>query len=285
MNDFEIITDTGCDISPSILADWSVTALPLEFDFQNTDFDKNSDITAFYNCMRDGGIAKTTAINPDTFINAFEKFLRNGKDVLYISFSSGLSTTYNSACIAVSELADKYPERKVVIVDSLAASAGQGLLVYLTAQKANSGADIDQTAAYAEQIKLNICHWFTVDDLVYLKRGGRISSATAFFGGVLHIKPILHVDDEGHLVSVSKARGRSASVRGIAEQYSKLAQDLSGGTVFISHGDCLSEAEKLANILRDKHGVDAKIITDIGPVIGAHSGPGTLALFFVGHKR
>ena len=157
--------------------------------------------------------------------------------------------------------------------------------MYLVSQKANACETLEELADFAENLKRNLCHWFTVDDLVYLKRGGRVSPTAAFFGGVLGIKPVLHVDDDGHLINVAKVRGRKASIAALADKYAELAQDPENGVVFLSHGDCFDDADALANMLKERHGVTVRLIADIGPVIGAHSGPGTLALFFVGKNR
>ena len=157
--------------------------------------------------------------------------------------------------------------------------------MYLTVQKKNAGASIEEAHAFAEEIKPKLCHWFTVDDLIYLKRGGRISPASYFVGNLLGIKPVLHMDDDGHLISMAKVRGRRTSVMALADKYGQLAEDKAGGTVFISHADCMADAEELSKILKDRYGAEAQLITDVGPVIGAHSGPGTLALFFVGKER
>lgn len=288
MDTFIIHTDSACDLSPELLAAWGVpfTSLSFRFDGDETEY-ANGDMTAeeFYAKMRAGGIAKTAAVNSETFRKAFLRTLKEGKDVLYLGFSSGLSTTYNSARLAAEELRGQFPDRKLITVDTLAASAGEGLLVYLALEKQKSGATIEETAAYIEDIKLKISIWFTVDDLVYLKRGGRISPTVAFVGNVLGIKPILHMDEEGHLVNVSKVRGRKTAVAALADKYGELATTLGEGTVYISHGVCLKDAEELASILKDRYGVTVQVITDVGPVIGAHSGPGTLALFFVGKAR
>ena len=285
MSNYLIMADSGCDICPELLAEWGVKQIQMSFMFENAQFDDKNNIKGFYDCMRQGGIAKTAAINPDTFYNEFKSVLTDGLDILYLAFSSGLSTTCNSAKIAAEELAEEFPDRKIAIVDSLCASAGQGMLIYLVNQKRNEYDSVDQLAAYAESIKMNICHWFTVDDLVYLKRGGRVSPTVAFVGGVLGIKPVLHVDNEGHLISVSKVRGRAASIAALAKKYGELAQDTAGGTVFISHGDCKGDADTLAQMIKDNYGASVQVISDIGPVIGAHSGPGTLAMFFVGKER
>ena len=285
MSCFSVLTDSACDIAKETLKEWHVDCIEMSYEFQNIQVEKELGIREFYDCMRQGGIAKTSAINPDAFNKQFKTYLEQGQDVLYLSFSSGLSTTYNSARLAAEELLEAYPDRKIRIVDSLCASAGQGLFVYLVSQKANACETLEELADFAENLKRNLCHWFTVDDLVYLKRGGRVSPTAAFFGGVLGIKPVLHVDDDGHLINVAKVRGRKASIAALADKYSELAQDPENGVVFLSHGDCFDDADALANMLKERHGVTFRLIADIGPVIGAHSGPGTLALFFVGKNR
>lgn len=285
MNRFNLITDSACDIPAELLEQWDVAQISMSYMFETDDTEQGMEIKEFYDRMRNGQVAKTSAINPDVFYSYFKPLLQNGSDILYLSFSSGLSTTCNSAHIAARDLQEEFPQRKIAVVDSLCASAGQGLFVYLVAQEGKKCQTLEDLARFAEDLKLHICHWFTVDELVYLKRGGRISPAIAFVGCALGIKPILHVDNEGHLINVGKTRGRKASIAAIANQYSELALDPSNGTVFISNGDCQADAELLAQMLKERHGVSVQLITDIGPVIGAHSGPGTLALFFVGKER
>lgn len=288
MNEYVIFTDSACDIKPELLKNWGVECIDLSFRFDDDSaeyFDGDMEITDFYRAMREGRIAKTSAINPDRFLSAFEATLKEGKDILYLGFSSGLSTTCNSARMAAEELKERYPDRKLQIVDTLAASAGQGLLLYLVLQKKNEGATIDEAYAYAKEMKLHICHWFTVDDLVYLKRGGRVSPTVAFVGKALGIKPVLHVDNAGKLISMGKVRGRKASIAALAEKCAGMTQDPKDATVFISHGDCPEDAETLAKLVEEKTGAKVSIITHVGTVIGAHSGPGTLALFFVGKER
>ncbi len=285
---FVIHTDSACDIRPAVLQEWDVCATPLTFRFDGEEkeyTEADLPIKQFYDRMRDGAVAKTAAINMAEFKEAFAPYLKEGKDVLYLAFSSGLSTTCNSARMAADELKEEYPDRKIIVVDTLAASAGQGLIVKLTADKKKEGASLKETAAYAESIAPKLAHWFTVDDLVYLKRGGRVSAATAFMGGVLGIKPILHVDDEGHLISMGKVRGRKPSLLALAKKYTELAEHPESGTVFICQGDCREDAEFVASLIKKEHGVDVELITDIGPVIGAHSGPGTLAVFFLAKER
>ncbi len=289
MSEYIIYTDSACDIVPEVLEQWGVKSQSLSYFFTSEEakkyFDNELPAPAFYDRMRGGGIAKTAAVNAETFRSSFEEELKKGNDVLYLGFSSGLSSTFNSGRLAMEQLRDEYPERKLIAVDSLCASAGFGLLVYLAVKEKEKGKTIDEVAKFAEDIKLKICHWFTVADLVYLKRGGRISSATAIVGGALGIKPVLHMDDAGTLQSVTKVRGRAASLQAICDQYSATAEDPTGGTVFISHGDCLEDAMQLEELLYKKHGVRFAHVTNVGAVIGSHSGPGTIALFFVGKKR
>jgi len=288
MNNYVIYTDSACDIKPHILGEWGVPYRELTFRFNGEDKEyTNNEMEpkAFYDKMREGGSAKTAAINSEIFASEFDKILSEGKDLLYLGFSSGLSTTYNSGRIAVEMMKEKYPDRKIIAVDTLSASAGFGMLVYLTVQEKNKGASIEEAAKFAEELIPKLCHWFTVDDLEYLKRGGRISPTVAFVGNVLGIKPVLHMDNEGHLINMFKVRGRKTSVKALADKYTELALDKENGTVFISQGDCMGDAEELASIIKSRHGADVKIITDVGPVIGAHTGPGVLALFFVGSER
>ena len=287
-NTFCIFTDSGCDISPTLLAEWGVQCAPLTFRFNDSEKEYTSgemSISEFYQKMRAGLIAKTAAVNTEDFTALFETALTEGKDVLYIGLSSGISNTYNAARLAAIALREKYPERKIYTVDSLCASAGQGLLVYFAAQKAKESATVEETAQYIEGLRLNLCHWFTVEDLVYLKRGGRVSATTAFVGNMLGIKPVMHVDNDGKLVPVVKARGRKKAIAMLAEKYKELATKPASGQVFISQADCENEAKELARILREQNGVEVALITDISPVIGAHAGPGTIALFFVGNER
>ena len=289
MADYVIFTDSACDISKEILNSWGVKSAPLTFRLSGDDVtycDGEVDIKAFYYKMRDGLVSKTAAVNPEDFINAFEKELILGRDVIYIGFSSGLSATYNSARIARDILVEKYPERRIIALDSLCASAGLGLLLYMAADMAQSGATIDEVLHFAENNRLKICHLFTVEDLVYLKRGGRISPAVAIVGNMLGIKPVLHVDNEGHLINISKVRGRRLAISTLADSYVRARKNTtSQDTVFISHADCREDAELLADMIKERTGVNVFLITSVGAVIGAHAGPGTLALFFVGEER
>ena len=288
MSDYIVYTDSACDISPEILDQWGVKYLSLTFRFEGDETEySNSDMPAepFYAKMRAGEVAKTSAINTETFKDAFEAELRAGNDILYIGFSSGLSNTVNAAQLAANELLSEYPERKLIVVDTLAASAGFGMLLYLALKRKNEGATIEEAAQFVVETRLHQCHWFTVDDLMYLKRGGRISPAVALVGTMLGIKPVMHMDNEGHLVKVSQARSRKGALKALVDKYTELALEPNSGTVFISHGDCMDDVNRLKEMLKARHGVDVELVTYVGPVIGAHSGPGTLALFFLGKER
>ena len=287
MSDFRIVTDSGSDLNQSMVDKLNISVVPLMVNFKGDTLPDNVDegVDAFYNGLRGGEIATTSAINPTGWETAIEPILAGGEDALVIAFSSGLSTTYQSAVIAAEELQEKYPERKIRVVDSLCASLGQGLLVWYACQKRDAGMSLDDLTAWLEENKFRLCHWFTVDDLMFLKRGGRVSAATALVGTMLQIKPVLHVDDEGHLINVSKARGRKASIDALAKKLGELGLEGENSTVFISHGDCIEDAQLLQTVLQEKYGVKEVIIGYVGAVIGSHSGPGTLALFFLGSKR
>ena len=235
--------------------------------------------------MRGGEGVKTSAVNCAYFKKKFTEILDTGCDILYLGLSSAISTTYNSARLAAEELRDEAPKRKIITVDTHSASAGLGLIVYLTVKEKEKGASIDDAADFAISIAPKVCHWFTVEDLVYLKRGGRVSPMVALVGSMLSIKPVLHMDDEGHLIKVTTARGRKASLNALADKLFESADDPASGKIYISHGDCLDDAKYLADTIRARGGNEVEIITHVGAVIGAHSGPGTMALFFVAKQR
>ena len=287
MNDFIIITDSSADLPKSVASEMGITVIPLEVNIDGigTKYNDEIDIKEFYGWLRDKKSAKTSAVNMDKFIEVFEKFVADGKDVLYIGFSSGLSATFMAGKNAAEELSEKYPDRKVIAVDSLCASLGQGLLVKHAVDKKNSGATIEEVAQFIENNKLNLCHWFTVEDLFFLKRGGRVSAATAVMGTVLQIKPVMHVDDAGKLINVEKARGRATAINSLFAKMKETAIDPEKQTIYISHSDCYDDAKKLADMVTAEFGITDILISEVGPVIGAHSGPGTLALFFLGSKR
>ena len=290
MSNYIILTDSSCDLPASMAADMQIEVLPLTLDldgecYKNYLDGREIDFHDFYERAKTAKSMKTSAVNQQQFIDIMEPIVASGKDILYLGFSSGLSGTYNASVLAVNELAEKYPERKIIAVDTLCASLGQGMFVYLCWQQKQAGKTIEEVAAYAEEIKPNLAHWFTVDDLMFLKRGGRVSAATAIVGSALAIKPVMHVDDEGHLIKTGVARGRKASIRALLAEMEKTGIDLAGQHIFISHGDCEADANYLAGLIREKFGVKEITINYVGPVIGAHSGPGTLALFFLGKNR
>lgn len=288
MKNYVIYTDSACDMECSTLENWGVRSKSLSLLFDGTEqelLNDEIDPAWFYGKMREGATAKTSAVNVESFKAAFREELEKENDILYIGFSSGLSTTYQSACIAAAQLMEEYGEREIITVDSLGASAGFGLLVYLAVRKKAEGAALKETAAYIREMVPHMSHWFTVDDLVYLKRGGRISSTAAFVGGLLGIRPVLHVDNEGHLINRFKVKGRKASIKALAEKYGEYACSKGEGPVFICHADCRQDADTLAAILKKDYGVDVDITVFTGPVIGAHAGPGTLALFFIGKEK
>lgn len=289
-NSYIVMTDSSADLTAELVEKLGLDVIPLsvnvgEKSFMNYPDEREIGSHEFYEMLRGGANAKTSAVNVDTFLNAMSVHLNAGKDILYLGFSSGLSSTYSASEIAAQELRESYPDRKILTVDTLCASLGQGLLVYLTMQKVLAGATIEEAAAFAEENRLHLCHWFTVDDLFFLKRGGRVSAATALVGSALGIKPVLHVDNEGHLINVSKARGRKNSILALVDRMERSAIDPAKQTVFISHGDCRDDAEFLADEVRKRFGITDITINFVGPVIGAHSGPGTLALFFLGTER
>ena len=287
MSDYKIITDSACDLPEQMLAELDVQIVPLTVLFRGENREDSVDegIGEVYDALRNGEVATTSAINPDGWAQKIESVLEAGQDVLVIAFSSGLSTTYQSAVIASKELQEKYPQRNIRVVDSLCASLGQGLLVWYACKKKEEGLSLEELAAWLEDNRFHLCHWFTVDDLMYLKRGGRVSAATALVGTMLKIKPVLHMDDEGHLINMSKARGRRASIEALAQKAVELGKDYDNSTMFICHGDCLEDAQYLEKLAKEKCGAKNVMIGYTGAVIGSHSGPGTLALFFLGEKR
>ena len=268
---YVVMTDSSADLNPALEQELGVDIIPLSVNCGDRTFldypdEREIKTSEFYGMLRSGANAKTAAANVETFLTAMSRHLEHGKDVLQ-------------------ELRERYPERKVLTVDTLCASMGQGLLVWLTVQELKHGATLEEAAKYAEDNRLHLCHWFTVDDLFFLKRGGRVSAATALVGSALGIKPVLHVDNEGHLINVSKARGRKNSILALVDRMERSAIEPEKQTVFISHGDCLADAEFLAQEVRRRLHVPRIEINYVGPVIGAHSGPGTLALFFLGTER
>ena len=290
MSDFVILTDSCVDLTADMVEQLDVQVLPLSFNMDgktvfNYPDNREMDPHEFYDLLRAGKMATTSAVNVAHFTEAMEPSLQAGKDVLVLAVSSGLSTTYNSAAIAADDLKEKYPERKIYVVDTLCASMGQGLLVYLTAKEREKGGSIEQVRDWAENNKMSIAHQFTVNDLFHLKRGGRVSAATAVVGSMLAIKPVLHVNDEGRLVNIGKVRGRAGSLKALVDAMEKTVIDPADQTIFISHGDCWDDANAVADMVKERFGVKEVIMNYVGPVIGAHAGPGVVALFYIGRER
>lgn len=286
---YVIFTESTGDLTPALIEAADLRVLPMAFtldgkEYRNYPDGREMPAHDYYEKLRGGSLCTTSQVTMLEFQQAFTPVLEAGQDILYLAFSSGLSGTYQSGCIAAEELKEKFPGRRIVCVDSLQASMGEGLFCYLVGKKRCQGADLDTAADYARQIAPQVCAWFTVDDLMFLKRGGRVSSAAAVAGTLLGIKPVLHVDEEGHLIPKEKVRGRRASLDALVKHFEATALDKTGGTVFISHGDCADDARYVIDKLRAL-GVREIEMGDIGPVIGAHSGPGTVALFWLGSKR
>lgn len=290
MRDFVIMTDSCCDMTQEMADELGLCVLPLMFHLKGKDYRNYLDgrdipFRQVYEEIRGGASATTSAVSVGDFEVAMRTVLDSGKDILCINFSSALSTTYQSAVIAADDLRGEYPGAKILVIDSLSASLGQGLLVWLCAQQKQAGKPLKEVYDFAMDVRNRVCHWFTVDDLNHLKRGGRISSAAALFGTMLSIKPVLHVDTEGRLIPVSKTRGRRASLLAVVDEMEKTAIDPKNQTVFISHGDCEADAQFVADEVRRRFGTKDVFINYVGPVIGSHSGPGTIALFFLGASR
>jgi len=285
MPEYKIITDSCCDLTENEIAQMNLAVTSLSLEYQGKVYQEGEGPTPreFYDGLRGGVVAKTAAVNPEQWANVMRPMLAKGEDVLVIAFSSGLSTTYQSAVIAAEELKAEFPDRGIYVVDSLAASMGQGLLVYHAWKHKCAGESIESVYHWLMENRLRLCHWFTVDDLMYLKRGGRVSAATALVGTMLQIKPVLHVDNEGHLVNVSKARGRKASLEALVSKLEGFAEQ--NDVIFISHGDCSEDAKYVAKRIEEKYGPKEIRINYVGAVIGSHSGPGTVALFFLGDAR
>ena len=289
--DFEIVTDSSCNLKEEMIDEFGLHVLPLTFMVdgeQRQSYLKGqvTNLQQFYTMMREGKVITTSLPNLADSEALLRGLLEAGRDVLYLGFSSGLSGTYEAISLLCNQLAAEFPERKIFSVDTLAASGGEGLLVWHAVQKAREGLSIEELRDWVEQHKLNLAHWFTVDDLMFLWRGGRVSKTSAWAGTLLNIKPVLHVDDEGHLIPMEKVRGRKKSLNALVDHMEKSAlPPVADQMVFITHGDCLEDAEYVANKVRERFGVRDVVINYVDPVIGAHSGPGTMALFYMAESR
>ena len=288
MQNYIIVTDSGTDFTEELKKKLGVVQLELTIIVEGEEPRPNNEVDnkKLYEMLRAKKKATTSAVSIGDFKDVMRPYLEGGTDILYLGFSSGLSNTYNAGRIACEELAEEFPERKLYAVDTLCASLGQGLLVYHAAKMRLDGKSIEDVRDFAESNKLRLCHWFTVDDLFFLKRGGRVSAATAVVGTMLGIKPIMHVDNEGKLVKVGTVRGRRASIDTLCEKAKASAIDAKEKLVaFISHGDCEEDAKYLADKMKHEVGFKEVLIGYVGSVIGSHSGPGTLALFYLGTER
>jgi len=287
---YEIVTDSSADLTDELIEQYGIHIVSLSFRVGGEEFPcyvqgEKTDYKRFYDRMRKGEMVDTSLIDMSTCHDLFEGILKRGNDVLYIGFSSALSGSYNAGAMVAESLRDAYLERKIVTIDSLSASMGEGLLVYYAAEQRRAGKSIDEVSDWLIANRLHLCHWFTVDDLFHLKRGGRISAATALVGTVLGVKPVLHVDDGGKLVAVGKVRGRRRSLEALVDEMEKTCTNPTEQVVFISHGDCVEDAQYVEKLVRERLKVKDVRINYVDPVIGAHSGPGTVALFFLGTAR
>ena len=283
---FKIITDSACDLSAGMIAELELGIAVLSVELEGRAYAEGEMTPVeLYNHLRNGKLPKTAAVNPDGWAKVIRPALEEGRDALVIPFSSALSATYQSAVIAAEELREEFPQRKLIVIDSLSAAIGLGLLVHTAAKLRSQGKTIEETAAWVEAHKLKVCHWVTVEDLMHLKRGGRVSAATAVVGTMLNIKPIIRVDDNGKLETTAKCRGRKAALNYLLDRMAETFDPEIDDTVFVGHGDCAADAEYLANAVRERFGVKNVYINYIGAVVGAHTGPGVAVLFFYGKKR
>ncbi|NLC66882.1 MAG: DegV family protein [Clostridium sp.] len=290
MRDYVIITESTSDLPVEIIEDLGIYVIPMEYRVDEKDYFNYSDereLSAkdFYDKLRDGGKSTTSQINTVRYEDFFKEFLDKGLDILYICFSSALSSTFNSSLIAIDDLKEKYKDRNIISVDSRAASLGEGLLVYNAVAKKNEGLDIFELEEWILENRDKLCHWFTVDDLKHLERGGRVSKMAATVGTALDIKPVMHVNNEGKLVPVKKVRGRKKSLKELILKMKEFSVDTEDQLIFIGHGDALEDAIFVKELVEKKFNPKKIIINNIGPVIGSHSGPGTIALFFVGKQK
>ena len=289
MRDYIIATDSCCDFDENLIRELDLSVIPLSVHLGQDHFrnypGEMPESHVFYTRLSKGEPAQTSAPNVEAFKDAFRPFLEAGKDVLYLGFSSALSATYQNAAMAVEELREAFPDAVIRAVDTLCASMGQGLLVDLAVQEKRKGKSLEEVVSFVQETIPHLCHWFTVGDLSQLRRGGRLSAGKAIVGNLLNIKPVLHVDHEGRLVPMESAKGRKKSVEALVRHMEETAIAPETQRIYISHGDCLGDAEVLAAAIQSKLGVASVTIGDVGPVIGAHSGLGTLALFFLGKER
>lgn len=287
---FKIVTDSCANLTAAQIKKYDIKVVSLTYTVGDTEYlgyveGEETDYKAFYDMLRNKEHVKTSLVSYDRVEAALRETLDKGQDLLYLVFSSALSGTCQIVKNCVADLAEEYPDRKVIVVDTLCASMGQGLLVKYAADKREEGLSLTKTAEWVEANKLNLVHLFTVDDLFFLKRGGRLSGGAAVVGTLLGIKPLLHVNDEGKLVSYGKVRGRKTALDQLVARMGETGIDLAAQEVFVSHGDCLEDAEYVAEEIKRLYGVKSVTLNFIDQVIGSHSGPGTLAIFYIGTER
>ncbi len=289
MKQFIITTDTTCDLPQEYLDQHNISLLPLYYSINETVYGEENalDPKEFYKIMRNGAMPTTMAVNPDTARNVFTNLLQKGYDILHIAFSSPLSGSCSVAATTAIELCEENPDAKIIVIDSLCASMGEGLLVHKAVQLKESGKSIDKVAQWLESNKLNLCHLFTVDDLHHLHRGGRVSKASAIIGTLINVKPVLHVNNEGRLLPLNNVRGRKKALTTLVDLMEEKTKNypIKNDIVFISHGDSLEDAQFVASTIKERLHIDQCLINMISPTIGSHAGPGTIALFFMGSER
>lgn len=287
MRDFIIVTDSTVDLPESMLEEQGIPVLQLNYVLDGKTYEDRKGLSGkeFFDKLREGSMPTTSQVNPEQAKEFFEPFVKAGKNILCIGFSSGLSGTYNSERIAAEELSEEYPEAKIIVIDSLCASMGQGLLLAKALKKQREGMTLEELVQWLEENKLHICHNVTVDDLNHLYRGGRISKTTAVLGTLVQIKPIIHMNDEGKLIVIGKERGRKKALNTIVDMMGKQMEGYENDLVMVTHGDCLEDAEYVKSQIQKKYGIQNVVINGIGTVIGTHTGPGVVAVFCMGEKR
>ena len=287
MSNYIVTVNSTVDMPKAWLEERNVPVVPLKYTIEDETYVDMEGLSSkeFFGKLREGKMAVTSQVNPDTAREMLEPFLKEGKDVLHLAFSSGLSGTYNSMRLAAEELSEDYPERKIMVVDTKCASMGEAVLLYHVLKKKDAGATIEEAYAYAEEMKEHIGHYVTVDDLNHLYRGGRLSKTSAVLGSMIKIKPIIVVNEEGKLEVVAKERGRKKSMNTIVDLAVERTGNMKHEFVTVTHGDCIEEAEYLAGIVREKMGAENVFINNIGTVIGTHTGPGVLAVFCLAEHK
>lgn len=288
MRDYVIITDSTVDLPKEYVTETlGVPYIPLSYVMDGETYEDMSGLSGkeFFDRIRAGSMPTTSQITPEQARNALESWLKEGKDLLYLGFSSGLSGSYNSVRVAARELAEEYPEAQIITVDTLCACLGEGLLVYKAVKMKKEGKNLEEVAKWCEENKLHVCHDVTIDDLFHLHRGGRVSKATAILGSMVKVKPVIHMDNEGKLQVIGKERGRKKSLNRIVDMAVEQAKGWDNDIIMITHGDCEEDANYVAELVRKKMGIDNILINCIGTVIGSHTGPGVVAVFCMGDHR